>query len=323
MVLNQALICAWRLSHGHAEALGGELLSDELPSGSLWVHLDRTQPGLEDWLIRTARIPNHIVSALLQEDTRPRCEVSNSGILINLRGINFNEGEMPEDMLSLRAWLSSNLLITLRSRPLVSVQALRERLEDGTGPQSLGNLLVSIAAGLAERVAARTEELSTQLEELEELSFRHRPLSLEPISDIRASVVRLRRFTRPQLQAMQNLEQANGPLLGESDQAFLRNAVDNIQRIVEMLDELLERASILRDDINNDLSGRMSRNMYTFTLLAGIFLPLGFITGLLGVNVAGIPGAQTSDAFWVLCASLALILFIEIWLLRRLKMWRD
>ncbi len=322
MSIENALICAWRLAGTNAEALEAGALAETLPDGAVWVHLDRTATDLGVWLSHVAEIPSHIVSALLQEDTRPRCEVMPQGIFLNLRGINFNEGGQPEDMLSLRAWLSGDLLVTLRGRPLLSVQAIRERLDNGTGPETLGNLLVSLAAGLVDRLGQRAAELSDELEDLEERAFHQRSLSLEPVSRVRASVVRLRRFTRPQLQALQTLSGARAEGLGEADRAFLGNTVDGVQRVAELLDELLERASILRDDTGNELAGRMARNMYTFTLLAGIFLPLGFITGLLGVNVAGIPGAQATDAFWVLCGLLVVVSGAEIWLLRRLRMWR-
>ena len=40
-----------------------------------------------------------------------------------------------------------------------------------------------------------------------------------------------------------------------------------------------------------------ARHTYLITILAALFVPLSFITGLLGMNVAGIPGADTPYAF--------------------------
>jgi len=40
-------------------------------------------------------------------------------------------------------------------------------------------------------------------------------------------------------------------------------------------------------------------------------LPLGFFTGLMGINVGGMPGVEDSGAFWVvvgLCVGLSLLL---------------
>ncbi|WP_097459808.1 zinc transporter ZntB [Mangrovitalea sediminis] len=322
MDIEDALICAWRVAGPQSEAIAVETLTDQLPEGPLWIHLNRDAPGLNQWLKDIAGIPPHTVAAMLQEDTRPRCEILPQGVMLNLRGINFNEGASPEDMLSLRVWSSPTLLITLRKRPLNTIQTIRDHLQAGNGPHSLGHLIVQLVAGLTDRVARRAEELGDELDELEDQVMSGRRGPLDSISQLRASVVRLRRFLAPQAVALGQLLEAESESLTEADRAFLRNAIDSTQRVIEELDALRERASILRDDISNELSAQMGRNMYAFTLLAGIFLPLGFITGLLGVNVAGIPGAQTSDAFWILCGILACLLTLEVWLLRRLNMWR-
>ena len=50
---------------------------------------------------------------------------------------------------------------------------------------------------------------------------------------------------------------------------------------------------VIQDELSNRLSDRMNRNMYLLSVVAAIFLPLGFLTGLLGVNVAGIPGTDS------------------------------
>lgn len=54
--------------------------------------------------------------------------------------------------------------------------------------------------------------------------------------------------------------------------------------------------------------------------MAGIFLPLSFITGLLGINVGGIPLSDPgSHGFWIICGLCAGILVLELALLRKLK----
>ena len=66
------------------------------------------------------------------------------------------------------------------------------------------------------------------------------------------------------------------------------------------------------------MSERMNRNMYLLTIVATVMLPLGFITGLLGINVDGIPGSQNAPwAFAAVCASLTVTVALELWILRR------
>jgi zinc transporter len=104
----------------------------------------------------------------------------------------------------------------------------------------------------------------------------------------------------------------------ELDRA-LRETSDRLLRYLEELDAARDRAVVIRDEIANRLSEDMNRTMYALSVVAGIFLPLGMLTGLLGINVGGMPGVESSSAFWVTCILLVVIVAGEIWLFRRMK----
>ena len=59
--------------------------------------------------------------------------------------------------------------------------------------------------------------------------------------------------------------------------------------------------------------------MYFLTLVAAVFLPLGLITGLLGINVGGMPGADSAEAFWIVTAGLVVVAGILVGLFRWLR----
>jgi zinc transporter len=88
---------------------------------------------------------------------------------------------------------------------------------------------------------------------------------------------------------------------------------------VEDLDSGRERASIVQDELTTRLSEKMNRNMYVLSVIAGIFLPLSLLTGLLGINVGGIPGDKWPWAFTVVTIGLFVVGFVEYFLFRRLK----
>jgi len=88
--------------------------------------------------------------------------------------------------------------------------------------------------------------------------------------------------------------------------------------VCDLARALRERAQVMQDEPTNRLSEQMNRNMYLLTIVASIFLPLGFITGLLGVNVGGIPGTEDPQGFLMLCG-LLLVGLLECWIFKRLK----
>ena len=80
-----------------------------------------------------------------------------------------------------------------------------------------------------------------------------------------------------------------------------------------------ERAQVVKDELQNMLADRLNKNMYVLSVIAAIFLPLGFLTGLLGINVGGIPGADNSMSFLIFCGILTAIVVFQIWLFKKMK----
>jgi zinc transporter len=96
-------------------------------------------------------------------------------------------------------------------------------------------------------------------------------------------------------------------------------AHDNITLFVEELDSVIERSQVISDEVTNILTERRNKNMYALSVVAAIFLPLGFLTGLLGINIAGIPGAKNPHAFLVFCGVLALAVGLQIVIFREIR----
>lgn len=88
---------------------------------------------------------------------------------------------------------------------------------------------------------------------------------------------------------------------------------------VEELNAGRERASVLNDSISNQMSEKMNKNMYVLSIIAAIFLPLGFVTGRLGINVGGIPWAENTNGFLLMAMCIAAIVGSEIVLFKFLK----
>jgi zinc transporter len=75
---------------------------------------------------------------------------------------------------------------------------------------------------------------------------------------------------------------------------------------------------VIQDELANAVAERLNARMYVLSVVAAVFLPLGFVTGLLGVNVAGVPGADTPWAFAAVAGGSAAVAAVEVWLFRRL-----
>ncbi|MFT7528788.1 MAG: zinc transporter, partial [Arenicella sp.] len=80
-----------------------------------------------------------------------------------------------------------------------------------------------------------------------------------------------------------------------------------------------ERSQIIKDDLVNALSDRLNRNLYVLSVITAIFLPLGFLTGLFGINIGGMPGVDNNMAFSIFSIGLIVVVFIQIILFKLFK----
>ncbi|MEL0113469.1 MAG: CorA family divalent cation transporter, partial [Rickettsiales bacterium] len=139
------------------------------------------------------------------------------------------------------------------------------------------------------------------------------------LNTVRREAIRLRRFIGPNREAIQRLVNDPADWMDQRDRMQLREIVDKITRYIEDLDTTRERAAVVQDELSSRLAERLNKNTYVLSVIAAIFLPLGLLTGLLGINVGGIPGAESKTAFWAVTVGLLLVGGCEYWLLRRLR----
>jgi len=319
MVAPQGLIFAWRLGPRGAQALDAAGVNDWGPSdGPIWVHLDRTHPGVRGWLEGYAELPSLVFEALLEEETRPRVTPYADGLLVNLRGVNLNPDADPEDMVSVRMWINANRVISLRGRRLLAGDDVSARLEAGEGPRTTGDVLTAVAEALGERMQPVVADIEDELDAFEEALIDEQ--SADPpasqVSRVRRRAIALRRYLAPQRDVMLRLAGISEPWLSEADHQHLRENADLVTRYVEDLDAARERGAVTHEEVTERLSRRMNRIMFLLSLVATVFLPLSFVTGLLGINVGGIPGVNNAWAFLIVCGGLFGALVIEVLLFR-------
>lgn len=321
----EGLIFAWRLAPDGAAALDAAGVAAWAPDdGPIWIHLDRNDPGVRAWLEEHARLDPLVAAALLEEETRPRVTAHADGLLVNLRGVNLNPGADPEDMVSVRTWVDASRIISLRGQRVLASDDVAAELAAGRGPRTSGGVLAALADALVARMRPVIGGIEDELDAFEEaLIDEDTPVpSSARISGVRRRAIELRRYLAPQRDVMIRLYGASEPWLAESDKLALRETADRITRFVEDLDSARERGAVTHEEVSERLSLRMSRIMYVLSLVATVFLPLSFITGLLGINVGGIPGADTGWAFLIVCTLLAALLVVEVMLFRRWH-WTD
>jgi zinc transporter len=289
----------------------------------LWLHWDRSHPDARAWLRDRSQLSEFTCDLLLEEETRPRLLPSgDGGILLFLRGVNLNPGAAPEDMVSLRVHGDARRVISLRLRPLRAIDQIRDDIERGEGPRNSSELLLQMAFYLTSRVDQLNDALSIQLDTLEELTDMderalpdHGELLL-----VRRRVAGLRRYLSPQREIFAQMVKQRLEWLSAEDLSYWNELHNSLTRNLEELEMSRERVAQLESLEQRRLGERTSRTMYLLTIVTVFFLPLSFFTGLLGINVGGIPGADNPNGFIWAC-SLAVLIALAQWGVFRWVRW--
>jgi len=310
-------------TNGKATRLTDEATHDHLLDASCltWVHLDFKHPHLREWLTANAELLEPFVcDALMTHYTRPRCEPLGDGFLVILRGANTNENKDPEDMVSLRLWVSPNYVISLSPQPIRAIKDLETALTQDTFIRSSGDVLTYLST----RLFLILEPYITKLTDLvdaaeEQLDIDVHAIDQNALGELRRDAIIFRRFIAPQREIMTLLDHSNIHWLSGDNRQQLRESHDRLMRYVEELETVRERAQIVKDEVTSVLSERLNLNLYKVSIVTVIFLPLAFLTGLLGINVEGIPFANHPDAFLMVCLGCLLMTLILIFTLKYRK----
>ena len=286
---------------GGATALSaGDIANWRPEDGLLWLHVNVAEEPPREWLQETIGLDPVVVEALSAGETRPRSLTFGEGLLTVLRGVNTNPGGDPEDMVSIRMWIERDRIVSTRRRRLLSVQDLRDQLEQGIGPESCGEFLVELIGRLADRIGEFVDTIEDSLSSIEEAESSEPAQSRRrSLGALRRQIASVRRFLAPQRDALDRLYRNPGSLLSDPETNGLREEADRVTRYLEDLDLARERAVVLQEELLNELAQLQNTRMYVLSVIAAIFLPLTFVTGLLGMNVGGLPGVESPRGFLV------------------------
>lgn len=136
------------------------------------------------------------------------------------------------------------------------------------------------------------------------------------LAPIRLQLITLHRYLAPLREALIVFSQLDRRWMPPTLRAKFREVADRVMRLVEELSAAQNRAAVARDEIGSQGAERLNRRVFSLTVLTAIFLPLTVLTGLLGMNVAGIPGASDPLAFLVVCTILGAVLGLQLLILR-------
>lgn len=249
--------------------------------------------------------------------SRARCTVLDDRALITLRVV--RPGASPQDVgrQLLTMWIEQSRVIIASELNILDFLGLSKWEQSQHAPVSPADLIARLALRATDRLEPLIEMLGDRLDEIEETLMTQRTEKAQDnLEQLRRNLISFRRLVWPQRDALSTLEIEDLSFFSDRDRLRLRDAAMRTARIGDELQALSERAVLVHEEIIDDRAEQMNRAMLLLAAVTVVFSPLTLITGLLGMNVSGIPLAENGYAFWLVCGVLVAMAGALFWWLR-------
>lgn len=274
-------------------------IKDALLSGDgfVWVHLSTNNEHAQDWLTNTAKLDDYLVEALTATETRPRCDQFGEGALLNLRGRSEDQMTASDPLASVRIWAIAGRVISVTRKKLNAIETVEKSVIDGH-TRDPGDLIAAFASAITADLDPDVADLGDNLDECETQLDADRVFELRhSVTRVRAQSIGYRRFLAPQRTALEKLSTLPVGWLQDDDRLHLSAAADRAARMAEELESIRERSALMHEALTDLRAEQIDQRSLIIAIVAMIFLPLTFLTGLYGMNVRGLWLADRPWAF--------------------------
>ncbi len=184
-------------------------------------------------------------------------------------------------------FLGKNFVVSFQERPGDCLEPVRERIRKGGQRirfMEADYLAYALLDAIVDGYFPVLEHFSERLNALEDVVVGNPDKQVvEQTHEIKRDLQVLRHGIWPLREALSRLS-GDMPLIHDETKLFLRDCYDHVIQIIDILETYRERAAGLTDLYLSSLSNKMNEVMKVLTIIATIFMPLGFIAGLYGMN---------------------------------------
>lgn len=254
-----------------------------------------------------------LLEDVLNTEQRPKMEDYGGYLYIVLKMLAWqkkrNFSQVDIDQLSLI--LGENYVLSFQEKPGTQFNPVRERIQNNKSRirnQGADYLAYSLMDATVDHYYDVLERLGEQLEGFErEIVTNPNPHVLKHLHASRRQLILLRRAVWPLRDLISILSRSESPLVEASLQVYLRDLYDHAVQIMDAVESIRDMTGGLMDIYLSMVSNRMNEIMKVLTIIATIFIPLTFITGIYGMNFEYMPELHQPYAYPIVLSVMFLV----------------
>ncbi len=275
-------------------------------NGLTWIDITKPTKKEIDMLEEKYEFHELPLEDCLTEHQRSKVDEYDDYCFIVMHFPRYRKDTMRLDSEEIDIFLGHNYLITLHEgelKPLVAfsnICDLKQEARENFMAEGSALLLYEIIKRLFDYCFPMLDKIGNMLDALNKKIFREQSRAmLEEISIAKMQIINYRRTLKPLRPVILILERVIRKYLPEDMEMYFDDITDKAEKIWDMLENYKEVVEAIDTTYESLTSHRMNNLMRTFTTLQVIVFPMTLVSGLFSMNVAGIPMADFSNAFWI------------------------
>lgn len=241
---------------------------------------------------------------VLDTSQRAKLEEYDNGLFFILHAFKYQKETLELITEQVSIFIGGDFVLSFQEDPDDTFAVIRKRILDGMGrirKKGADYLAYALADIIVDGYYLVLDDVEGHLFDLEEQihhegasqNCKERIFHLKRLHNImRTKVVPLR-------DALSRLYRSGNPLLDETNTVYLRDVLDHVSQILDMLDSQREMLSGLESLFHAESANRLNHVMRLLTVISTIFIPLSFVASVYGMNFDNMPELRTPYGYYV------------------------
>jgi magnesium transporter len=250
-----------------------------------------------------------VLEDVVNPNQPPKVEEFDDYLFVITKIFHFDPEEQELKSEHLSFILLPDLIITFQETDTVHFDPILRRLDNPKGRMrkyGLDYFLYALLDLIIDFYFLALDAMNDMFEDLEERVIENpEQYHVHEIHQLKRQVITFRKSVRPLREVVKVMMDENTELISEDIDVFLRDLYDHTIQAVELLETQRELASGLMETYLSQVSHRMNEVMKVLTIMSTIFIPLGFLAGLYGMNFDYIPELHFRYGYFVLLGFMA------------------
>ena len=291
----------------------------------VWLDIEGDPEEAQKLLSETFGLSRLTIRTIGEEHERAKFVEGHNYFYLVMHTIGFDQQTEDASNPKLDIVFSKRYLLTLHREPLAWLDTLRTSVQADTSdenPASRGcaHLLYTVLSALIDSYFPVLDDIDDVIDQLEDLTVSTTSNQVQArIFHIKREVARLRRVISPSVEVTNALISRTREYIPAEAEAYFSDVHDHLIRAFEVLDSYRDLMSGLLDVYLTTVSNRLNTVMKQLTIIATIFLPITFVTGVFGQNFGHMPQVEHDAGlnFWLVLLFMLLITVGQLWFFRK------